>query len=438
MKGPSEPRRAHATGPTVLGVAALTLALCACGGSSPSGPAAADPPAAPAPTPPPPPPPPPGPVAPDGPIPRLAPGPHWGVITGFDDLSARPGEPDRAARAEALRGELAAAGESIGRAQLDWSELEPSRGVYDAATLEAALTAVSTGGRAPYLTLSTLDSFDITLPAYLMDGDGALAPGLSLDSPEVLEAFEAFLDWLVPRLADHEVWGLSLGNETDVLVDDGIVDPQAALTFFTRGAERAKALDPDLAVTVTFTETADDALSMSFLLDDYLAAFDIVAFNFYCSGEDFLVRAPAEWDAVIDRWLDLAEGKAVFIQELGCPAGYGDDGAGAPARPPGGLGASPEIQADFFAHMAERFRDEPQLRASTAFQLFDWSPGLAASFGDILRDDGLILAGDRFEEALATIGLCRWADATCREAWDVFLDGVDTLRNERGAASGAP
>ena len=437
MKGFNEPSRTSRSGAAILGVLALTAALAACGGSSPSCPPASDPPTAPAP-PPPPPPPPPAPGAPDEALPRLAPGPHWGVITGFDDLSARPGEPDRAARAEALRGELAAAGESIGRAQLDWSELEPSRGVYDAAPLEAALAAVSSGGRAPYLTLSTLDSFDITLPAYLMDGDAALAPGLSLDSPEVLEAFDAFLDWLVPQLADQGVWGLSLGNETDVLVDDGIVDPQAALTFFTRGAERAKALDPDLAVTVTFTESADDALSMSFLLDDYLAAFDIVAFNFYCSGEDFLVRAPAEWDAVIDRWLDLAEGKAIFIQELGCPAGYGDDGAGAPARPAGGLGASPEIQAAFFAHMAARFRDEPRLRAATAFQLFDWSPALAAQFGDILRDDGFGLAGDRFEEALATIGLCRWADATCRPAWDAFLEGVETLQDARGATDRAP
>ena len=419
-------------------VLALALAVSACGGSGPSGPPAGDAPGAPAPPTPPAPPPPPDPGPSGDAIPRLAAGPHWGVITGFDDLSARPGEPDRAAKAEALRAELAAAGESIGRAQLDWSELEPSRGVYDAVALEAGLTEASSGGRAPYLTLSTLDSFDITLPAYLMDGAGGLAPGLSLDSPEVLDAFEAFLDWLVPRLADHGVWGVSLGNETDVLVDDGVIDPQAALTFFTRGAARVRALDPDLAVTVTFTESADDALSMPFLLDDYLAAFDIAAINLYCSGEDFLVRTPAQWDSVIDRWLDLTGDREIFIQELGCPAGYGDDGAGAPPRPPGGLGASPEVQAAFFAHMAGRFRAEPRLRAATAFQLFDWSPGLAAQFGDILRDDGFILAGDRFEEALATIGLCRWADATCRPAWDVFLEGVETLQDARGATDRAP
>lgn len=135
----------------------------------------------------------------------------------------------------------------------------------------------------------------------------------------------------------------------------------------------------------------------------------------------------AFWRTRLNRWRLLAGEMAIFIQELGCPAGFGDDGAGAPPRPATGINASPEQQARFFAFMAREFATDPQLRAATTFQLFDFAPETAAFFGDLVRNEGAVEAGNNFEEALATLGLCRWADTTCRPAWDVWLEGLQAL-----------
>ncbi|MEM1144377.1 MAG: hypothetical protein AAGI88_17490 [Pseudomonadota bacterium] len=45
-------------------------------------------------------------------------------------------------------------------------------------------------------------------------------------------------------------------------------------------------------------------------------------------------------------------------------------------------------------------------------------------------EQGVQEAGDRLDEWLATVGLCRWADGTCRPAWDTFLGA---LRNQAQA-----
>jgi hypothetical protein len=72
------------------------------------------------------------------------------------------------------------------------------------------------------------------------------------------------------------------------------------------------------------------------------------------------------------------------------------------------------------------------LRAATAFQLFDWSPELAAMFAQPLRAAGLPAFADRFEEWLATVGLRRWSDGSARPAWNAWLDQLERVREARG------
>lgn len=330
--------------------------------------------------------------------PRLPAGPHLGFIEGFDDLAVPRGDTTLAAIAGALRADAVGAGMSIGRGQIDWAELEPAPGVYDRGALDAALAGAAAGGTLPFLTLSTLDSEGPTLPAHLP---------VDLGAPAVLEAFDALLGWMVPILAEAGVWGLSLGNEVDIPVEDGFVTTGDAVAFFTRGGATVAVLDPDLAVTVTFTADAD--LTNPALAGPLVAALDLVTINYYCPVAEGRPVEPARWGDPVRRWAELAEGRPVFLQELGCPAGYG------------GFEAE---QAAFFASMAELILREDQVIGATVFQLVDWSPELAAAFSGPLREDGFGPAADDLEEALATLGFVRWDDGTVRPAWDAYLAGL--------------
>ncbi|MGV6800851.1 MAG: hypothetical protein ACWA5L_02890 [bacterium] len=349
----------------------------------------------------------------------------------FNDLSPIAGQPDREAFLESLSTEALNAGMTIGRAQVDWSVLETSKGVYDEVALREQLDYATRNGLKPYVTFSTLDSFGPTLPSYLMDPDGTIRDDLDLDSQEVLDGLKDFLDWFVPILTEYQVWGVSVANEPDSPIEDNQFTISESLTFFTTAMSHIKSIDPDIAVTLTFSGTSKDTLP-GFTREIILAS-DIVAINYYCLKPDMLVGTPGDWAAELGSWMQAARGKEIFIQELGCPVGYGDDGGGAPIRPPNGIMGSPQVQIDFIEYVMGQFILHDQLRAATWFTIYDFEPSLAQAIGDAVRTQppGSDPTADRLEEWLATGGLCRWADATCRDGWDSYLQGLQELKAAR-------
>ncbi len=351
-------------------------------------------------------------------ITRLPDGPHMGIIVGFDDLSM--GAFDRQERATDLLDQAASHGASITRIQLDWTELETAPGQYDPAPLSEALGVARLRNQLVYMTLSTLDSDGLTLPEDLLGDDGMLRDGLSLSSPEVLRRFEDFLDWMVPQLGS-DIWALSMGNEVDSPIADGIVPADDALAFFQAGARRIKAMDPELATTVTLTIGAPSTdPNFTAQLNDGL---DLATINHYCLDTSLQITGQEQWELDVQTMKHMARGKPIMIQELGCPVGFAGDPA-AFASKTGTMNGSQELQSAYFTFFDRLYAEDPQFRAATVFQLFDWSPQLAQMFGDFVRSEGASLAGDRLEEWLATVGTCRWTDATCRPAWDVWLSSL--------------
>lgn len=351
-------------------------------------------------------------------ITRLPDGPHMGIIVGFDDLST--GDFDMQELSTALLDQAASNGASISRIQLDWAELETAPGQYEAALLSQALEGARPRDQLVYVTLSTLDSDGLTLPEYLLDEDGRLSGDLSLSSPEVLGRFEDFLAWMVPQLGS-DVWALSMGNEVDSPIADGIVPADEALAFFQAGAQRIKAMDPDLATTVTLTIGAPTTVpNFSAQLNDGL---DLATVNHYCLDASLQVTGQDQWERDVQTMKAMARGKPIMIQELGCPVGFAGDPV-AFASTTGTMNGSLELQSAYFTFFDRLYAEDPQFRAATVFQLFDWSPELAKMFGDFVRSEGASLAGDRLEEWLATVGTCRWTDGTCRPAWNVWLNSL--------------
>ncbi len=359
-------------------------------------------------------------------IPNLSAGPHLGYIIGFDVLDTQ-----QTANAASRFAQAVASGMSISRVQLGWGELESAPGVYELADLLLALDVATASGQQPFVTLSTLDTSELTLPLDLMAADRLTpAAALTIDGPEIRARFEAFLDWFIPELAAYRVWGLSIANEPSTLFES--IDQQEITNFLINGAEYANALNEQIAITATIAGAADSNSEIVQFLADLIPHFDIASFNFYClSSSTLQTTDQAVWATAIDTFIARAQGREIFFQELGCPAGWGDLG-GSVVPPPQMINATAQIQADFFRYMFAQIETRDALRAATVFQLNDWSPALSRSFSDPLRLDGDPVTADRLEEWLATVGLCRWSDGACREAYDVFIDGVARLAAARG------
>lgn len=364
-------------------------------------------------------------------IPRLSDGPHMGIIVGFDALVGGPF--DRAGRAEELLDIAANAGASISRIQVDWAGLELAPGQYDEASLTEALRGARGRGQSVFVTLSTLDSEGLTVPSDLVTSNGSLRPGLELSSPEVLRRFEQFLDWFVPLLTREQVWGLALGNEVDDPIREDRSLEEGALVFFKAGRDRVNQLDPEIAVTVTLTISSLSSLpEFTRSLHEFL---DLATLNHYCLQSDLTVTRSAQWDVDVQTMRDTARDLPIMIQELGCPVGYGDEGVGAVSQANTNRG-SPTIQSEYFEYFQALFNDDPQFRAATVFQLYDWSPELAQMFGDMTRTDASNAFSDRVAEWLATLGLCRWSDGTCRPAWDSWIETLKSQKSAREAVKG--
>lgn len=350
-------------------------------------------------------------------LPRLTDGPHLGMITGFDPLNA-----ERSQQAALRYQQARASGATIGRVQIDWAELESAPGEFNTQALDDAFADPSLEGMNLVVLLSTLDSEGLTVPEYLVE-DGEFRDDLTLGSPEVVNAFTAFLDWLGPQLMQRDVWLLSIANEPKGPVEDGLATEQDAVTFYSAAMDRWNTAFPEIGITGTFTLSGPDGIP-----DFYEAVrsrSDIISFNYYCLSADIQVVGQADWQARIADMKGWAGDREIFIQELGCPVGF------SPQAQPTSIGGSLTTQVAFFEIMGETFTTDPQFRAATMFQLYDWSPDLSKVFSGPLRDAGEEVIADRLEEWLATSGFLRWSDSFERPAWQTWLAQLERVRAAR-------
>lgn len=355
-------------------------------------------------------------------IPKLAPGPHMGIIAGFDPLDNKP--PYRLRRSEELTKEAIYSGATINRIQIDWSELEPQKGKYDEDQLNEFFDNIKDQNLSTIVTLSTLDSDGFTLPSYLMNDKRQLKDDLKLNSPSLIKDFENLLAWLTPKLREKNVWALSLGNEVDSTMVDNNIAENSALDFFISGKNTVKQIDPQMAVSVTLTTKS--YVNFPDFTKKLISKLDFATFNYYCLDDYFKVSKKSKWEKDLKRMKKEAAEKEIFFQELGCPAGYED------SDKESYVVGSIEKQNKFFAFFIDKIIQDPQLRGATIFQLFDWSPQTIRLLTDPIRNEGLPEVANIVDEWHETLGLCRWKDTTCRPAWNIWLNGLKKIK------SGAP
>ncbi len=351
------------------------------------------------------------------PLALLQPGPHLGMIVGFEAPA-----PGTEATVAAHWDDALAAGMDVGRVQVDWADLEPEPGVFNLEDLTAQLDALQADGLQAMVTLSTIDSLEYTLPDDLMDpGAGLiLAGGMAFDDAIVTGRFAELLDVVVPAVVSRGGFLIAVGNEPDNAFEDNPEFASEVAGFTAAARAHAATIEPDLAIGMTLGYASVDTYEVSQLVLDTV---EVAVFNMYCQGDDGLVLPTEMIGPRIEAMLEVAGDKPVVVQELGCPAGIDDSGT---------INGSPERQAAYFETVAQHMVADPQLRVAFVFQMLDWSPSLTQLFVDELLALGFGQdVADSFAESLSTMGLCRWDDASCRPAWDSVLTAIQTLAAAR-------
>lgn len=349
-------------------------------------------------------------------LPALPAGTHLGYILGFS-----PFEASNESAMLANEQELVDAGLTIGRAQISWKDLEPSPGQYDADALDEVLEPHLERGLGVAVTLETIDSSSFEIPDDLLEGELELANGMAFDDPVVLERFEGLLEWLVPRLTATRTangagaYALIVGNEPDNTISDQPDLAPHIVGFMQHAQTVTRRLDPELAVSMTLTLGAiEDGNTFAASL---VAATDFLSINYYChtSFQDYAVVSAAQTEDEIGRIKDLADGRPVLIQELGCSAGF----------PDGDLGVGDDLQAAWLQRVIDHFEADPEtFRAAYWFTLTDWSPEVANLLTQPVCDEGFETECMLLQEAIETYGVLRWEDGAPRPAFETLRNAI--------------
>lgn len=346
------------------------------------------------------------PETPAAPLPLLAPGFTLGTtLYGSADLPAAGPERTRLEEARA-------AGLSGFAVYVDWADLEPEPGRYTLDGFVTTLAALQAWDLTPFVNITVGDSGEYNLPPGLGDGAGGIAPGVSLDDPDVLDRFGALVERVAPLVAARGGFFLGVGNEVDEYLDPDERAREAYVRFTEHARDRVLAVEPQMAVGVTLTGRAVRERSPTFRA--LRAVSDVVPFNHAPIRPDFFVRP---LDRVRDDFREVLEAYGdgpVVIQELTCPS--------APS-----MDASEAWQLGCFQRLFAEIEARPEIRFASVFTFQDFEGATCdlvreALFGDELDDLPEDVAR-RLADYLCTLGVVR-PDGSPKPAWEAVLEAA--------------
>ena len=199
---------------------------------------------------------------------------------------------------------------------LDWSELEPSVGVYEDILPDTIEAFYAARRGSITLVLRPLDTAGVRVPAEL--------EGLPFDDERVITAFRNFLGHLrgrLPRLTESgKLKWMHVGNEIDACLGSDEAQWSRWEVFFTAARETIHSLwGTDVAVgsVVQFAALRDAGVKTSYL--DFLPLSDVAVLTYYPLKADFSVRPLTTVGYDFDLIVDTVGHLPVLIQECGFP-----------------------------------------------------------------------------------------------------------------------
>ncbi len=333
---------------------------------------------------------------------------HVGII-----YSPPEDDPNVHVRLDAAFGDVIQSGASVYELSISWSDLEPNPGEIDTAYLESLLDILSSVHLQPYLSITTINTVKLTLPADLMTADAyELAQNRHFDDPVITERFARLLEVVVPLLVKQGGFFISVGNEVEGWLESRPDEAPGFMGFVAAARDYTHQLEPRLAVGATITYGGVER-NWEYV-DDLLAVSDAAAFTYYPLNDDFSVREPSVAAADIARMVEAAGDLPVLFQEVGYPSGD---------LPTPGNGSSGEQQRQFFENFFAAVQQYPQVRFVSVLQLSDWSSAICDSFVQYYTNQTTL---PQFHEYLCSLGLLEY-DGTPKPAFDTFLTALQEI-----------
>lgn len=243
-----------------------------------------------------------------------------------------------------------------------WDEIAGPDGTPDMTYVEPLLDLLQLSGFQVFFTLQSVDTTALRLPAVLLDPDNPrkLRPGLSFDSPEVIGHLIALLDELVPLLAGHGCFAMSLANEVNIYLS---INPDQAFplaVFAEWGRVHAQAIEPGMRTGVTLTREALFEPDVTLLM---MSVSDVAIFAYY--PLDGVVLDPSVIESDFNAMEAFAGDRPVILQEAGVPGAPAD---GSPSL----LGATDELQRAWVEAVYREVRERESIRFVSWLHLADW------------------------------------------------------------------
>ena len=288
---------------------------------------------------------------------------------------------------------------TVGRALVDWIDVEPARGDYRFDELDEQLDGIVAAGQQPMVTIASVDTSGTEFPEWL----GGFEPESAAD------AYIAMVAELLPVLERHDVWTLAISNEPPLAGDDDL-DRADFATFVELVVDGLQEIAPELPVTFTFA--GGDPFIDDPAIDRLIEAVDVYSVNHYCLREGLLAEPLEEATANIDRHVARAGDLPIVFQEFGCPAGVS-------------MGSSEDYQLAWFELAFDHVMQNEQVRAAFVFEFLDWSQetydlDYGAAEDVLIAELGAEFA-ERLRDWVLTSGLVR-IDGTTRPVFDFFVD----------------
>lgn len=269
-----------------------------------------------------------------------------------------------------------------------WSELEPSRGVYNLTRIDKELQLAAKYNLSTVFTLRIPQTVAPALPGYLA--------GLPLDNSEVLTRLDALLTRLLPLLNSSVKW-VNVGYEVDAYLNLNPSGGAAFQTLYNAARAKVKAAKPALSVGIVFN--FDTTRSKDLAYRALQSSADHVAFTYYALTGEFQQRDATSPTFDIPLMVSYAGGKPMLLLELGYSSGW----------------AGQSVQSQFFtnAYAALRkaggsvpmfvvwsYRDVPASLLPMMQTIFGTTN---TSFNNFITTTGLVDSNDVGKLALATV-----------------------------------
>jgi hypothetical protein len=204
------------------------------------------------------------------------------------------------------------AGLQVVSLKLDWDDVEKKPGEF-ASPFPAIADAFYSAAQVKLsLRIATLDTNRNRIPADLREKP--------LDDPQVVQRFNALVDWLAQQMPRVELEDFSIGNEADASLGSDAAKWRQYTAFFQATKEHAKKTWPKTKIGSSLTFGGHTGPAKKHVIELNRSA-DVVMVSYYPLNADLTFRDPAVVGGDFRRVCEQYPGRAVTFTECGYASG---------------------------------------------------------------------------------------------------------------------